>query len=220
MFSFKNFKVMKSKLLILFSIFFSLSLQAQVSIGFRDFCCKSTTEWANDEIYFLISAKYSNGNTLDKILPSVDGNIYMNDDKGDHICLGNKLLTTIPLEEGETVVVLLTIMEEDIDSGTTSLRNKALVSNLLSIDTAMNQSDKSIISKLNKLFPTLKKGDDWIGSFKVNITKKDGLLNASWYAVNHINKKSGFKENIEGKNTCFIRLKNHRTKYHGWFWIH
>jgi hypothetical protein len=209
---------MKKYLLIFFCII-SFSSFAQLNLGFREFCCKNTTEWGNDEIYFLISAKFSNGNSIHEIFPDEAGNIYMNDDKGDHICIGSKKLLAFTLNDNESVLITVTIMEQDGDSANVGLRYKATLTDILDNIDNNFKNDAVIISKMKNLFPHKKDTDDWIGSFEVFIKKTDGILYTNWHSVSKLKNENDFKLNMDGNNTCYICFESKRPKYQGWFFI-
>ena len=207
------------KYILLFCTFISIHTFAQITIGFKEFCCDNTTEWGNDEIYFLISAKFSNGNELNKIVPDGYGNIYMNDDKGDHICIGSKELVSFLLEDEDSVIFVVTIMEQDGNNAKPYLKNQAFLSNLLLPQIEFSKSDAAISSKLISLFPPKKKDvDDWIGTLEISINKNKGIINSEWHIVNKRN-KDNLVLNLDENNSYFINFDHQRPRYKGWFYV-
>jgi hypothetical protein len=148
--------------------------------------CGHTTEAGEDEIYFLVASKKSDGTAHTSRLPGPNEHVDMNDSgpKQDrnHI---NLVLWEGDLADGESVIIYTAIMEEDggipgdllqtIGAGVGEIGGGNPISDIASgILTGVGS-----ILNLSGIRDT----DDFPGSFAVHLTNAGGRLVQQWKAV-------------------------------------
>lgn len=174
-------------------------------------CCDNTTEYGEDEIYIIVVGKYSNGDTFGYRLPGETTHWDMNDG-GDKHCISNVDLATFDLNEGESISIVISIMEED---GGNPQKYTNIVAGILGSTTnPYGIAAGTIISIIGNVLPH--DSDDWIGTFACQISRQGNDLAVDWRPVNRV---SGVINEIHGHNTCEFRMNGDGSNYVGWYHI-
>ncbi len=173
--------------------------------------CDATTEHGQDEIYYIIAAKLSNGTTITNRLPGPTGHWDINDGKPPRN-INDVLLQPVSLLPGESASILVTIMEED---GGTSKTWQEIATGLLVLipdPTGISEAAAGVLEFLGQ-FLIIQDPDDFIGSYQILLRNESGTITTQWFPL------SGVSENIPGgggPGTHGFRFNGSKTNYFGW----
>lgn len=185
-------------------------------------CCDKTTEHGADEVYLLVFGRRSDGATFGARIPGNnqhwdmnDGNQPTDNPRGDSHCITNKLLMQGDLAEGQSWDVSVTVMEED--GGTGKPAQEVAAALLAESGDPYAASAGTILGILTRLGFFYTDTDDWMGSFGVRITNKQGQTEVSWNPKERMVHSIPDPEAPSNPRRREFRMNGDGSNYVGWF---
>lgn len=174
--------------------------------------CDKTTEMGEDEVYYVVTTKKSDGTVNSFRLPGNGSHWDMNDN-GKKPDVSVDLLKFDDLKKGESMVVIVAVMEEDGGSVKQWLEFGKKLGEELPTG-KLTTKVTGILDIMLKIFPDIQDTDDYIGSFRVDLAyrESDGYTTAEWGAVE---RSSGLGQCSGPRSNCF-RFDGDGTNYLGW----
>ena len=199
------------------------------SLKMRQFCVDKTTENGADESYIAVVGTRSDGVTFSARLPADEpqkdaGHWDMNDGDqptdnpdGDSHCITNKAVISTELKPGQSLSLLILLMEED--ENTEKIQDLAAAV-LAAIGNPYTVAAAAVLETLTRLGVTLVPNSDEIyGSFGVNITNKDGEISAKWSSKNTVESSQDDPNRPDDDNAREYRMKGDGANVIGWFYV-
>jgi Ricin-type beta-trefoil lectin domain-like len=197
--------------------------------------CNDTTEWSADEVYILVVGRRNDGTTFSARLPKnafrvPEGHWDMNDSgeshdnqKGDSRKITNKILFSNQLPEGATWDLAIIVMEED--DGTTINVLDSIIQKLGMLPAGIKPFDYVVQIVGGVLrgrdddgFIGFRDTDDYIGSFAVHVTRRNGAVVPEWRKIDRINHTQNNINGI-GEFEYEIIMNGDGSSYPGWYRI-
>jgi hypothetical protein len=146
--------------------------------------CDKTTEAGEDEVYFVVGTRHSNGSVSTYRLPTPDKHWDMNDGNSSKSSIGGFDIAQFDLEPGEHIDLLFNLNEED---GGVADNYMNQVGNLLVATEDPYAASAGIFVKVLAALFDFKDSDDWMGSFMVRIRRgREGQYSADWKTIDRI----------------------------------
>jgi hypothetical protein len=173
--------------------------------------CEKTTEVDGDEVYFVVTVKKSDGTVRGiRLEPSETMYWRMYDQKdnpNDDIHVD--LLKFDDLKKGESMAVIVSIMEQDNNMYVYlwSRFAQKLGERIPATQTTTKVTD--IADIMTSVFPTITRSDDYIGSFRIDLSfrEKDGSTIGEWSPV---------ERSSSGPRSNSFRFDGDNANYSGW----
>lgn len=176
--------------------------------------CDKTTEAGEDEVYYVVNTLKSDGTGFGSRLPGDTSHWDMNDGN-KRPDVQNVIISDFNLLEGQSAKIVFTIMEEDGGSAfgwldfAKGVDKRARENGITSpVPVA------PFVDFVKSFIPDIGDSDDWIGTFQVDVTKRNGSLVADWSAVQRAN-FLGYNQQ-EGRTRGDFRFNGDGTNYYGW----
>jgi hypothetical protein len=127
-----------------------------------------TTEAGEDEVYLVVSGRWSSGQTFSYRFPNESGHWDLNDGEGDPPVL-NQNLMNFTIDDGQSVELVILVMEEDGGSsgGWVQLAGSAAG--------VINEAAGAVITAIGSLI-NIEDSDDFIGAATIRITNEHGYI--------------------------------------------
>lgn len=204
---------MKTNLLLsILLLFVCFNSKAQYNLSFvmSRLWCDQTTEAGEDEIYFRVIAKMSNGAYLNIRQPSSHWNM---NDGNEPRNVDNVTLLRTNLASGESGIITVIICEED---GGGSEQWQILGEKLLSFcDDPYCVAAQQVSYWLRKFGLTIQDSDDYIGSFSIAF----GFNQNGSFWCNRQNLEQYCSEEKWGMYGYKIQLCGDGSNYTGWYYF-
>lgn len=150
--------------------------------------CNKTTEAGADEVYIIVAARKSSGQTYIARLPGEgrhwdmnDGNQPTDNPSGDSHRITNKSIFMSDVAPGESWDVVITILEEDGGSSQTTQQIGAAI--LASSGNPYAVAAGTLLTILTELGVYVHDTDDYIGSFSAHVSNDGGQVNVAFRPI-------------------------------------
>jgi len=152
----------------------------ELSISINNLFCIKTTEQGEDEIYFIVTAKTSDGRTFKSRVPKGEKHYSVNDGNDDENRVrfkGGKELLRIPLELDQSAIITVTVMEQD--RGDQS-KWADLAENIVRESGTNTGWEAWLVATIGSLFAN--NPDDHVGTFEIRV----GKTKHEWKAISGV----------------------------------
>lgn len=146
--------------------------------------CDKTTEEGEDEVYFVVGTKHSNGKVSTFRLPSSKGHWDLNDGSNPNTTIANIAIAEFELAPKEHIDLVFNLHEED---GGMADEYMNQIGTLLESTQDPYATAVGGFAKLIAALFDFRDTDDWMGSFMVRVNRNEkGQYFASWQPIARI----------------------------------